>query len=211
MKRFFLMTFAILMGSSVSAQDSLFDIWQAAFKHVDIYNYSEKDKMSVEYDSSWIGFWEPQFLRHKKIAEDIMSQGFEFNPRNDTILLVCDYLGYSDTPISIYIQSTSSQKAYDTEYIDGILTLVEIPVSDVINKWDRGIYDLWYSGNAEKFRRFYEEFGGDTTGGDSYVWRIVLKDGAIVNPSILWIYNYTSSYEFLTEQEQQRFVKLLAD
>ena len=86
----------LLLGISLTtyAQTSLFDLWQEASEHVNIYTYGLKP---VKKDPCFRPDWKqkrgtkleissPTIGLLKKMLEDVESEGFQFNPQNDTLL-----------------------------------------------------------------------------------------------------------------------------
>lgn len=91
----------LLLGISLTtyAQTSLFDLWQEASEHVNIYTYGLKkiNKDTIYRPDNYRPNWKrkkgakleissPTIGLLKKMLEDVESEGFQFNPQNDTLL-----------------------------------------------------------------------------------------------------------------------------
>lgn len=88
----------LLLGISLTtyAQTSLFDLWQEASEHVNIYTYGLKPvKKEPCFRPDWkrkrgtkLEISSPTIGLLKKMLEDVESEGFQFNPQNDTLLFM---------------------------------------------------------------------------------------------------------------------------
>ena len=118
----------LLLGISLTtyAQTSLFDLWQEASEHVNIYTYGLKP---VKKDPCFRPDWKqkrgtkleissPTIGLLKKMLEDVESEGFQFNPQNDTLLFYvsfcswwapCDLVVKTSAGISHYYKPTESR------------------------------------------------------------------------------------------------------
>ena len=156
----------LLLGISLTtyAQTSLFDLWQEASEHVNIYTYGLKP---VKKDPCFRPDWKqkrgtkleissPTIGLLKKMLEDVESEGFQFNPQNDTLLFYvsfCSWWAPCDLAEDFFISSI-----------------------------------LYYGDNSAftDFFRRYVILDSDSYAADTLVFRIILKDGKIMTPSEVW-------------------------
>ena len=104
----------LLLGISLTtyAQTSLFDLWQEASEHVNIYTYGIKkiNKDTIYRPDNYRPNWKrkkgakleissPTIGLLKKMLEEVESEGFQFNPQNDTLLFNVGFCGWW-TPVS---------------------------------------------------------------------------------------------------------------
>lgn len=170
--------------ANLQAQNNLLDIWEQAVTHADIYDYFEKDSMKVIYDTSRPIYVKGKRDSYKWLTDDLIAAGFKFDMQNDTILIVDGYVDYMvGRPTSIYVRSRSSEKAYE---VTGRPPYELKPTT--ISRTDSIVYSTFYAGDVNGFRRLYDEYGDDALGAYNIAWRIVLKNGEIVNPSYMWLY-----------------------
>ena len=187
----------LLLGISLTtyAQTSLFDLWQEASEHVNIYTYGlkpVKKGAKLEISSPTIGLL-------KKMLEDVESEGFQFNPQNDTLLFYvsfcswwapCDLVVKTSAGISHYYKPTESR-----------LRLISVMLAE-----DFFISSILYYGDNSAFTDFFRRYVillPDSDGRYTLVFRIILKDGKIMTPSEVWkiadVYMWEGNY--LTEED----------
>ena len=182
----------LLLGISLTtyAQTSLFDLWQEASEHVNIYTYGLKP---VKKDPCFRPDWKqkrgtkleissPTIGLLKKMLEDVESEGFQFNPQNDTLLFYvsfcswwapCDLVVKTSAGISHYYKPTESR-----------LRLISVMLAE-----DFFISSILYYGDNSAFTDFFRRYvilDSDSYAADTLVFRIILKDGKIMTPSEVW-------------------------
>lgn len=204
----------LLLGISLTtyAQTSLFDLWQEASEHVNIYTYGLKkiNKDTIYRPDNYRPNWKrkkgakleissPTIGLLKKMLEDVESEGFQFNPQNDTLLfhvyfcnwwIPCDLVVKTSAGISHYYKPTESR-----------LRLISVMLAE-----DFFISSILYYGDNSAFTDFFRRYVillPDSDGRYTLVFRIILKDGKIMTPSEVWkiadVYMWEGNY--LTEED----------
>ena len=186
----------LLLGISLTtyAQTSLFDLWQEASEHVNIYTYGLKkiNKDTIYRPDNYRPNWKrkkgakleissPTIGLLKKMLEDVESEGFQFNPQNDTLLfhvhfcnwwIPCDLVVKTSAGISHYYEPPQEESFK----IDSVMRAEYFFISSIL-----------YYGDNSAFTDF----------------RIILKDGKIMTPSEVWkiadVYMWEGNY--LTEED----------
>ena len=200
----------LLLGISLTtyAQTSLFDLWQEASEHVNIYTYGLKPvKKEPCFRPDWkqkrgtkLEISSPTIGLLKKMLEDVESEGFQFNPQNDTLLFhvyfcswwaPCDLVVKTSAGISHYYQPPKEESCN----IVFVLVAVDIFLSSIL-----------YFGDNSAFTDFFRRYVillPDSDGRYTLVFRIILKDGKIMTPSEVWkiadVYMWEGNY--LTEED----------
>lgn len=111
----------LLLGISLTtyAQTSLFDLWQEASEHVNIYTYGLKP---VKKDPCFRPDWKqkrgtkleissPTIGLLKKMLEDVESEGFQFNPQNDTLLFYVSFCSWW-APCDLVVKTSAGISHY---------------------------------------------------------------------------------------------------
>lgn len=201
----------LLLGISLTtyAQTSLFDLWQEASEHVNIYTYGLKP---VKKDPCFRPDWKqkigtkleissPTIGLLKKMLEDVESEGFQFNPQNDTLLFYvsfcswwapCDLVVKTSAGISHYYQPPKEESFK----IDSVMLAEDFFISSILYYGDNSAF-------TDFFRRYVILFP-NSDGRYTLVFRIILKDGKIMTPSEVWkiiadVYMWEGNY--LTEED----------
>ena len=200
----------LLLGISLTtyAQSSLFDLWQEASEHVNIYSYGLKP---VKKDPCFRPDWKrkrgtkleissPTIGLLKKMLEDVESEGFQFNPQNDTLLfhvhfcnwwIPCDLVAKTSAGISHYYEPPQEESFK----IDSVMRAEYFFISSILYYGDNSAF-------TDFFRR-YVILLPDSDGVYTLVFRIILKDGKIMTPSEVWkiadVYMWEGNY--LTEED----------
>uniref|UniRef100_UPI003FD860C6 hypothetical protein n=1 Tax=Alistipes putredinis TaxID=28117 RepID=UPI003FD860C6 len=201
----------LLLGISLTtyAQTSLFDLWQEASEHVNIYSYGLKP---VKKDPCFRPDWKqkrgakleissPTIGLLKKMLEDVESEGFQFNPQNDTLLFYvsfcswwapCDLVVKTSAGISHYYQPPKEESFK----IDSVMLAEDFFISSILYYGDNSAF-------TDFFRRYVILFP-NSDGRYTLVFRIILKDGKIMTPSEVWkiiadVYMWEGNY--LTEED----------
>lgn len=129
-----------------------------------------------------IGNFFPHNRTLKKMLEDVESEGFQFNPQNDTLLFYvsfcswwapCDLVVKTSAGISHYYKPTESR-----------LRLISVMLAE-----DFFISSILYYGDNSAFTDFFRRYvilDSDSYAADTLVFRIILKDGKIMTPSEVW-------------------------
>lgn len=200
----------LLLGISLTtyAQTSLFDLWQEASEHVNIYTYGLKPvKKEPCFRPDWkqkrgtkLEISSPTIGLLKKMLEDIESEGFQFNPQNDTLLFhvyfcswwaPCDLVVKTSAGISHYYQPPKEESFK----IDSVMLAEDFFISSILYYGDNSAF-------TDFFRR-YVILLPDSDGRYTLVFRIILKDGKIMTPSEVWkiadVYMWEGNY--LTEED----------
>ena len=200
----------LLLGISLTtyAQTSLFDLWQEASEHVNIYTYGLKPvKKEPCFRPDWkqkrgtkLEISSPTIGLLKKMLEDVESEGFQFNPQNDTLLFYvnfcswwapCDLVVKTSAGISHYYQPPKEESFK----IDSVMLAEDFFISSILYYGDNSAF-------TDFFRR-YVILDSDSYAADTLVFRIILKDGKIMTPSEVWkiadVYMWEGNY--LTEED----------
>ena len=205
----------LLLGISLTtyAQTSLFDLWQEASEHVNIYTYGIKkiNKDTIYRPDNYRPNWKrkkgakleissPTIGLLKKMLEDVESEGFQFNPQNDTLLFYvsfcswwapCDLVVKTSAGISHYYQPPQEESFK----IDSVMLAEDFFISSILYYGDNSAF-------TDFFRR-YVILLPDSDGRYTLVFRIILKDGKIMTPSEVWkiadVYMWEGNY--LTEED----------
>lgn len=201
----------LLLGISLTtyAQTSLFDLWQEASEHVNIYSYGLKPvKKDPCFRLDWkqkrgtkLEISSPTIGLLKKMLEDVESEGFQFNPQNDTLLFnvgfcswwaPCDLVVKTSAGISHYYQPPKEESFK----IDSVMLAEDFFISSILYYGDNSAF-------TDFFRRYVILFP-NSDGRYTLVFRIILKDGKIMTPSEVWkiiadVYMWEGNY--LTEED----------
>lgn len=140
------------------------------------------------------------FADYKKMLEDVESEGFQFNPQNDTLLfhvyfcnwwIPCDLVVKTSAGISHYYQPPQEESFK----IDSVMLAEDFFISSILYYGDNSAF-------TDFFRR-YVILLPDSDGRYTLVFRIILKDGKIMTPSEVWkiadVYMWEGNY--LTEED----------
>ena len=152
----------LLLGISLTtyAQTSLFDLWQEASEHVNIYTYGLKPvKKEPCFRPDWkqkrgtkLEISSPTIGLLKKMLEDIESEGFQFNPQNDTLLFhvyfcswwaPCDLVVKTSAGISHYYQPPKEESFK----IDSVMLAEDFFISSILYYGDNSAF-------TDFFRRY---------------------------------------------------------
>ena len=200
----------LLLGISLTtyAQTSLFDLWQEASEHVNIYSYGLKP---VKKDPCFRPDWKrkrgtkleissPTIGLLKKMLEEVESEGFQFNPQNDTLLFNVGFCGWW-TPCDLVVKTSAGISHYyeppqeESFKIDSVMRAEYFFISSILYYGDNSAF-------TDFFRR-YVILDSDSYAADTLVFRIILKDGKIMTPSEVWkiadVYMWEGNY--LTEED----------
>ena len=203
MRKLLLILLLSLLSNNLSAQtDDLFRLWERAIKHVGIHKYYARPdglELSEKEDTTW-SFPKYNKADYERMAKDIVREGFEFNPKNDTLLFVFTVPDLSWKPSGVYVQSSLSKQAYICKYSTE-------PIEFIIDKYfiEKAYPEIpmFYTSDNEKFSTLFRLFGRYGTGdGSDFVLRIVLKDGEIIAPSQMWFY-HEIPYVFLSDKQKR--------
>lgn len=147
-----------------------------------------------------IGNFFPHNRTLKKMLEDVESEGFQFNPQNDTLLfhvyfcnwwIPCDLVVKTSAGISHYYQPPQEESFK----IDSVMLAEDFFISSILYYGDNSAF-------TDFFRR-YVILLPDSDGRYTLVFRIILKDGKIMTPSEVWkiadVYMWEGNY--LTEED----------
>ena len=134
------------------------------------------------------------------MLEDVESEGFQFNPQNDTLLFhvyfcswwaPCDLVVKTSAGISHYYQPPKEESFK----IDSVMLAEDFFISSILYYGDNSAF-------TDFFRR-YVILLPDSDGRYTLVFRIILKDGKIMTPSEVWkiadVYMWEGNY--LTEED----------
>lgn len=201
----------LLLGISLTtyAQTSLFDLWQEASEHVNIYTYGLKP---VKKDPCFRPDWKqkrgtkleissPTIGLLKKMLEDIESEGFQFNPQNDTLLFYVSFCSWW-APCDLVVKTSAGISHYyeppqeESFKIDSVMLAEDFFISSILYYGDNSAF-------TDFFRRYVILFP-NSDGVYTLVFRIILKDGKIMTPSEVWkiiadVYMWEGNY--LTEED----------
>lgn len=117
------------------------------------------------------------------MLEDVESEGFQFNPQNDTLLFYvsfcswwapCDLVVKTSAGISHYYQPPQEESFK----IDSVMLAEDFFISSILYYGDNSAF-------TDFFRR-YVILLPDSDGRYTLVFRIILKDGKIMTPSEVW-------------------------
>lgn len=201
----------LLLGISLTtyAQTSLFDLWQEASEHVNIYTYGLKPvKKEPCFRPDWkqkrgtkLEISSPTIGLLKKMLEDVESEGFQFNPQNDTLLFNVGFCGWW-TPCDLVVKTSAGISHYyqppqeESFKIDSVMLAEDFFISSILYYGDNSAF-------TDFFRRYVILFP-NSDGRYTLVFRIILKDGKIMTPSEVWeiiadVYMWEGNY--LTEED----------
>lgn len=200
----------LLLGISLTtyAQTSLFDLWQEASEHVNIYTYGLKPvKKEPCFRPDWkqkrgtkLEISSPTIGLLKKMLEEVESEGFQFNPQNDTLLFNVGFCGWW-TPCDLVVKTSAGISHYyqppkeESFKIDSVMLAEDFFISSILYYGDNSAF-------TDFFRR-YVILLPDSDGRYTLVFRIILKDGKIMTPSEVWkiadVYMWEGNY--LTEED----------
>lgn len=134
------------------------------------------------------------------MLEDVESEGFQFNPQNDTLLfhvhfcnwwIPCDLVVKTSAGISHYYEPPQEESFK----IDSVMRAEYFFISSILYYGDNSAF-------TDFFRR-YVILLPDSDGVYTLVFRIILKDGKIMTPSEVWkiadVYMWEGNY--LTEED----------
>ena len=205
----------LLLGISLTtyAQTSLFDLWQEASEHVNIYTYGLKkiNKDTIYRPDNYRPNWKrkkgakleissPTIGLLKKMLEDVESEGFQFNPQNDTLLFHVYFCNWW-IPFDLVVKTSAGISHYyeppqeESFKIDSVMLAEDFFISSILYYGDNSAF-------TDFFRR-YVILLPDSDGRYTLVFRIILKDGKIMTPSEVWkiadVYMWEGNY--LTEED----------
>lgn len=201
----------LLLGISLTtyAQTSLFDLWQEASEHVNIYTYGLKPvKKEPCFRPDWkqkrgtkLEISSPTIGLLKKMLEDIESEGFQFNPQNDTLLFYVSFCSWW-APCDLVVKTSAGISHYyeppqeESFKIDSVMLAEDFFISSILYYGDNSAF-------TDFFRRYVILFP-NSDGVYTLVFRIILKDGKIMTPSEVWkiiadVYMWEGNY--LTEED----------
>ncbi len=187
----------LLLGISLTtyAQTSLFDLWQEASEHVNIYTYGIKkiNKDTIYRPDNYRPNWKrkkgakleissPTIGLLKKMLEEVESEGFQFNPQNDTLLFNVGFCGWW-TPCDLVVKTSAGISHY-YKPTESRLRLISVMLAE-----DFFISSILYYGDNSAFTDFFRRYvilDSDSYAADTLVFRIILKDGKIMTPSEVW-------------------------
>lgn len=186
-----LITFILLFivsCSQINAQ-SLYPLFKKAHQRVNQYNYDgENLKESIDVPKELTKFYK---IDLKIISNALLAVGFQYDKMNDTILVAGSYESHliGVGPYYLFAQSSKGTKQMTRNFLeDWDFEYKEIPEQGQYSGgYDENYYPLMYSGNVNSLNKAFLNQGYISgTYGDAL--RIVIKDGKIVYPSLLWYY-----------------------
>lgn len=164
----------LLLGISLTtyAQTSLFDLWQEASEHVNIYTYGLKkiNKDTIYRPDNYRPNWKrkkgakleissPTIGLLKKMLEDVESEGFQFNPQNDTLLFYvsfcswwapCDLVVKTSAGISHYYQPPQEESFK----IDSVMLAKDFFISSILYYGDNSAFTDFFPTLCHSSSRF---------------------------------------------------------
>lgn len=184
MKTGILLAFLIISYSQLNAQN-LYPILMEAYKCVNEYDYNSRSDINERLNISL----KPNKSKKKEckiISDALETADFAFDNVNDTLLLDVVYDDYivGGGPRFIYAESSKAVKIMDIDsYKES--TYKELTASE---KWDSSYYPMMYSGDVIAFRELFMKIGGKSLGCYAVALRVIIKEGEVVYPSMLWNY-----------------------
>ena len=176
----------LLLGISLTtyAQTSLFDLWQEASEHVNIYSYGLKP---VKKDPCF----RPDWKRKRGTKLEISSHTLLFHVHFCNWWIPCDLVVKTSAGISHYYEPPQEESFK----IDSVMRAEYFFISSILYYGDNSAF-------TDFFRR-YVILLPDSDGVYTLVFRIILKDGKIMTPSEVWkiadVYMWEGNY--LTEED----------
>lgn len=166
----------------INAQNT-YPIIREALRSVNQYNYNSRTNIDELENISALNI----FLKKKEvklISNKLNALGFKFDSSNDTILIITSYESHiiGRLPYLIFAQSSQSMKILKCDsYRD--LNYTELLPAE---KFTESYYQLLYLGYINKFRDLFLSKGESV--GKNIALRVIIKNGKIVMPSLLWFY-----------------------
>ena len=179
---FFLLS---ILFCPLSAQ-STYDIFVEAYECIDEYDYNNETNLHVNLKAH-VKLSKCKKKGFKIISKALMEAGFMFDENNDTLLLECIYESHmvGCIPCCIYAQSSKMVKILD---IDSYPELSYTEQSKP-STWNNSYHSMLYSGHVKDINAFLFS-KGRTLGCYAVAIRVVIQNGRIIAPSILWKYDY---------------------
>lgn len=116
------------------------------------------------------------------MLEEVESEGFQFNPQNDTLLFNVGFCGWW-TPCDLVVKTSAGISHY-YKPTESRLRLISVMLAE-----DFFISSILYYGDNSAFTDFFRRYvilDSDSYAADTLVFRIILKDGKIMTPSEVW-------------------------
>jgi len=134
------------------------------------------------------------------MLEEVKSEGFQFNPQNDTLLFNVGFCGWW-TPCDLVVKTSAGISHY-YKPTESRLRLISVMLAE-----DFFISSILYYGDNSAFTDFFRRYVilfPNSDGRYTLVFRIILKDGKIMTPSEVWkiiadVYMWEGNY--LTEED----------
>lgn len=175
----------LLIGSHkhLNAQ-AVYPILKDAYKCIDEYDYNSRVDLKESRNIS-LKLDKAKKKEYKIISDALIKAGFDFNPVCDTLLFEFVYEDYviGGCPCDIYAQSSNTIK---------ILTINSYKESTYIETPSQGKlhsrYSMMYFNKIDSFRELYMTAGGKSIGCYTTALRVIIKNGKIVYPSLVWNY-----------------------
>lgn len=174
----------VISANQLNAQN-LYPILIDAYKHVNEYDYNSKSDLKEKINIS-LKQNKTKKKECKIISNALAKVGFNFDQANDTLLFNFVYEDYivGGGPCDIYAQSSKMVKRL-TIHSYKESTYKESTTSE---KYDNSYYDRMYSGDTKTLKELFAEIGEKSLGCYTTALRVIIKEGKIIYPSLLWNY-----------------------
>lgn len=175
----------IVSCSQINAQ-ALYPLFKKAHQWVNQYNYNSDDiTVSIDVPKKNQKFYKMDL---KIISDALLKADFKYDNKNDTILIAGTYesplIGVG--PDNLFAQSSKGTTQMVRYFLEG-WDFEYKEQEEYYGGNDDEYYPLMYSGDVDSLRKIFSDKGGHTGGYDE-VLRIVIKDGKVVPPTLMWTY-----------------------